>query len=239
MRRPGGGVEWNEATTQLVLELLAQRTPPSCVVPNILSVANILLPNYAAIEKLPGMNFVRRSRGTLAYLTKLIAAKDLAEAPVYIESHSDGTERRQTHLGNNIIRIAADGGYKNVTLDACILSEDETSEMVVDGILKSFQSARLMLEEWLEVTKELYPDRPDLWALIPKAEALTIAKLAKSGWIMTDTCNAARKFRRLFIEAIREVAKEEGLDEKEIAVWEAGELNILYETTYHLINVIT
>ena len=54
-----------------------------------------------------------------------------------------------------------------------------------------------------------------------------------------DTCNAARKFLKLFIKAIREVAKEEGFDEKEIAVWEAGELNIIYETTYHFINVIT
>lgn len=222
-------MEWNEPTTQLVLELLAQRTPPSCIVPNILSVSKVLLPNYDAVVKLPGMNFIRRSRGTLAYLTKLIAAKDLAEAPVYIESHTDGTERRQTHMGNNILRIAVDGGYRNITLDACILSEDETSEMVVDGILQSFQSGRLMLEEWLEVTQVLYPDRPDLWALIPKSEELTIAKLARSGWIMTDTCNAARKFRKLFIEAIHEVAKEEGLDDGEILVYEAGECTyILY-----------
>ena len=143
---------------------------------------------------------------------------------MHLEQHSDGTERRQTHLGNNILRIADNGGigFKNVTLDCCILSEDETSEMVVDSILKSYQSGRLMLEEWLEVTKELYPDRPDLWALIPKAEELTIAKLAKSGWIMTDTCNAARKYRRLFMESIHAVAKEEGLEEDEIRVYEAG-----------------
>ena len=45
----------------------------------------------------------------------------------------------------------------------------------------------------------------------------------------TDTCNAARKFRKLFIEAIHEVAKEEGLDDGEILVYEAGECTyILY-----------
>ena len=41
---------------------------------------------------------------------------------------------------------------------------------------------------------------------------------------MTDTCNAARKFRRLPIEAITEIAKKEGLTSNQINIFEAGQL---------------
>ena len=56
--RPGGGIEWSDTVTQLVLELLAHLTPPSCISSNILSVANVILPNYNVIHQLPGVGFI-------------------------------------------------------------------------------------------------------------------------------------------------------------------------------------
>ena len=45
---------------------------------------------------------------------------------------------------------------------------------------------------------------------------------------MTDTCNAARKFRRLLIEAMNEIEKKEGMPSNQINIFEAGKLyNIL------------
>ena len=54
------------------------------------------------------------------------------------------------------------------------------------------------------------------------AHELTLAKLAKGGWIMTDTCNAARKYRRLLMESIKKIAEEDGMSPDQITVWEAG-----------------
>ena len=45
---------------------------------------------------------------------------------------------------------------------------------------------------------------------------------------MTDTCKAVRKFRRLIVEAINEIAKKEGMTSNQINIFEAGKLyNIL------------
>ena len=67
------------------------------------------------------------------------------------------------------------------------------------------------------------PGRQDLLDRIPLAYQLSIAKLAKSGWIMTDTCNAATKFRKLFIESIKQVAIDRGMPARQIRIYEAGE----------------
>lgn len=223
MSRPKGGLEWSESVTQLVLEMLSHRTPPSCISANILSVCKIILPNHDVVKEVPSVDFIRSCRGTLSYLTKLLASAELGRAPVFLEQHADGTSRRQIEFYNNIIRIAVEGGFKNVTLDSCILTKNGTGEMQRDGILLSFQSGRIMIQRWRDLTAKLYPNRPDLLERIPKAHELTLAKLAHGGCVMTDTCNAARKYRRLLMEAIKQIAEEDGMTVEQIAVWEAGE----------------
>ena len=81
-----------------------------------------------------------------------------------------------------------------------------------------------MLTAWREITKREYPGRQDLLAMIPSPCHLSIAKISKSGWIMTDTCNAARKFRRLPIDAITEISNKEGMASNQINIFEAGKL---------------
>ena len=58
------------------------------------------------------------------------------------------------------------------------------------------------LTRWREVTEREFPDRPDLLALIPIADSIDIAKLGNDGAITTDTCNSARKLRRLLVEYV-------------------------------------
>ena len=235
--RPKGGVEWNEITTQLVLELLSHRTPPSCIPANIVSVAKIILPNYNVITEVPSIEFIRSSRGTLSYFTKLLASYELAKAPVFIGHHTDGTNRRGIEFQNNILRIAKDGGFKNVTLDSCIVTPNATSVMIRDGVLQSFQTGRVILQRWRTLVSELYPGRQDLLDQIPLPKELSLAKLASGGWSLTDTCNPARAFRKLFIASVRQIAEEEGVSLEEIRVWEAGE-KVVYHCmhVYHCVN---
>ena len=84
-----------------------------------------------------------------------------------------------------------------------------------------------MLDAWRDVKKELFPNRPDLLTRIPPLEQLTIAKLPTGSWLMTDTCNAARKLRRLLKEAITKIAKERGMPALEIVIYEAGKMFLL------------
>ena len=103
--------------------------------------------------------------------------------------------RRQISMNNSIVRIASGGGFRTVTLNSAILLVDKTSEMLCQAIMRIFKEGREMLETWHEVTVREYPNRPDLILLLPNANELSVAKLAKGGWLMTDTCNPARKFR--------------------------------------------
>ena len=40
--------------------------------------------------------------------------------------------------------------------------------------------------------------------------------------MMTDTCNAASKYRRLLVESIKQIAEEEGILKERIKLFEAG-----------------
>ena len=68
------------------------------------------------------------------------------------------------------------------------------------------------------------PNWPDLLARIPQANKLTIVKLANSGWVTTDTCNDARKYRRLLVKSINQIAEKEGIMKERRKVFEAGKV---------------
>ena len=76
-----------------------------------------------------------------------------------------------------------------------------------------------MLTAWREITKWEYPGRQDLLDMITSTCQLLIAKIAKGGWIMTYSCNAARNSRRLLIEAIDKIAKKEGMTSNQIKIF--------------------
>ena len=59
---------------------------------------------------------------------------------------------------------------------------------------------------------------------------LKLAWLAEHGWIMTNTCNTAQKFRKLLRKVIEAEAKENGITEDEINVYQA-------DCWHHLHNV--
>ena len=67
----------------------------------------------------------------------------------------------------------------------------------------------------------MYPNRHELLASIPQANELTISKLSDGSWVMTDTCNAASKYRRLLVESIKQIAEEEGILKERIKVFES------------------
>ena len=168
--------------------MLAHRTPPSCVVPNILSAAKILLPNVNIIQEVPSIRFVRSCRSVLLHVTKTLASYHIGKANSFEKFFSDGTSRRQTSIQNVIIRFLSDGGFKTITLSTSIIAEDETTQSLSKSIMQTFKESGELLDAWRDVTIEMYPARVDLVDMIPKGSDLTSSKLAKQGMIMTDTC---------------------------------------------------
>ena len=171
--------------------MLAHRIPPYCFSSNIVNVAKVFLRKSDVINQIPGVQFIHSCQCHISYLTKMLASNKLTRSPKCLGKNSDGTERRQREFQNNISRIAKEGGFKHVTLDSCILSVDETLEIVRCSILWSFQTVRQMLDRWRDLTSIMYPNWPDLLTRIPQAYKLTISMHSNSGCVMTDTNNAA------------------------------------------------
>ena len=67
----------------------------------------------------------------------------------------------------------------------------------------------------------MLPDRKDLLNTLPDPMKLTLARLAKHGWIMTNMCNTVQKFQKLLREVIESEAKENRIAEDESNVYEA------------------
>ena len=64
-------------------------------------------------------------------------------------------------------------------------------------------------------------------AMIPQANELTIDKLSNVGWVMTDTCNTARKYHSLIVETIKQIAEEEGIQKDRMKLFESGKVIII------------
>ena len=96
--------------------------------------------------------------------------------------------------------------------------------MVRDSILWSLQTGRQMLDIWRDLTSRMHLNWPDLLARIPQANGLTIVKIADGGWVMTDNCNAARKYCRLLVESINQISEEKGILKEIIKVSKAGKV---------------
>ncbi len=198
---------WDEWFVQMVLEMLSNRTSPSCIPPVILTVVDSLYddPRVNAVRQLPSIRTVREWRSVLVVVTKTLAAYQLGRADSYEQLFTDGTHRRHTAIQNAIVGILTDGGFKMVTLLSGILAENETAGCLTGSIIRTFKEGGQLLDDWRLVLECLYPSCQDLLDMIPQLQALTLAKLANDDMVSTETCNTARKTRRLLCKAIRTV----------------------------------
>ena len=213
---------WPGWATQLFIELLALRVPPSVIPASIMATTSAFQPNLNLVKNTPCVKLMRDTRGVLSVTTKTLAAYQVARAPIYKQQHSDGTDRRQTKIENCIVRIACDAGYRCITLDSCILPEDGKATTCVTAIKQAYQEGREHLDDWRKVTSDMYPGRQDLLDQLLLSQKLSVKKLAKGGVLMTDNCDTARKFRREFKQHIEEVCTEAGMAKGQIVVYEAA-----------------
>ena len=86
-------------------------------------------------------------------------------------------------------------------ISTSIILEGETSEQQVDAVLSTISVCGKRLQQWVEVLKHSHPSYQ---YYIPDPSSMNIGKLGSSGALMSDTCNGARKTRRLIVEKVHE-----------------------------------
>ena len=124
--------------TQMILEMLAHKTPPSCIPANILTITSLVFLEIKVVEEPPSVSFVRKCRSALVVETKTLGAYLIAKSDHAVEHHSDGTKRLQVAVDNSIVRCTTDIGLRPIMLSSYILSMSETSEMITEAIIRTF-----------------------------------------------------------------------------------------------------
>ena len=151
-------------------------------------------------DEVPSVNFVRGCRVVVQVVGETITAIKLANADSWKQLWTDATTRRQIPFTALIIGILGEEDKLDpVVVSSCIFMEDERSETQADGICEKIKLLKQRLESLRQLVKEKYPEKIDL---LPLADGIDINKLGDGGVIMTDTCNAARKLRRILVDSI-------------------------------------
>lgn len=131
--------------------------------------------------------------------TETLRAMQIANAEEVVSHHSNDTSRRGEGFGNLIVQVCNGPAYSNVALLSCIFADNGTAESRVAAIQRTFREGRELLQHWHDITALIFPCNKRLLSLLPDPSRLTLARLAKHGFLMMDTCDTSRKFRRAFI----------------------------------------
>ncbi len=187
-------MEWGPLVDKLILEMLANRTPPTCIQSNILAVADTILPEKQVVEELPCVKHIRDMRVVLKTVSKLLAAKRFGDAKQIKQVHTDETSKRQTQVTNVVCQVVNDDdSTQAVCMTGDIIGADGTAEEQSRQIAQSFSELGDLLEKWREMTKAMYAEDPELaklLELIPPKDALRLSRML-GVHISTDTCNTA------------------------------------------------
>ena len=192
-----GGQKWSEWVNNMVIKLLTHRTPPESITANIMTVCRLVSTNNNIVGSLSGVDFVHKCQSVLAVEIKTLGGYRIAKAVEVLENHINDTSCRGVSFGNIILKIATEAGYENVALSSSIFADDGTAESGVAAIQGTFSEGCDLLKNWCDITIHMFPDRQDLLDKLPDHMKLKLSRLDKHGWLMTDTCNTAQKFRKL------------------------------------------
>ena len=110
-----GGNEWEPHVDMLILEMLNNRTHPTCIQANIYAVCKVICPNMDIVAELPSVKYIRDMRVVNARITKTLAAYRIAQFPKLKQIHFDGTSRRQREV-LNVVVSAFDEDYTLKTI---------------------------------------------------------------------------------------------------------------------------
>lgn len=197
----GGGLKLEHAHRLAILEQHANGTPASAIGHNIVSVVKKAAPWLNPVQ--PTVREIRQMGFELTTLEEALSARRCASAfKVRLLGFDETTDLHQPVLTSNVqIQDTPDGQVQDLVLKAAYLAtQGATSEAVAHEIEEMcFARLRGLLVSWHAHHQRMFPDLS--WTG-PDVQLCSLHRLAGGGALMSDTCNAARKTKRLLAEFI-------------------------------------
>ena len=139
-------MEWSINSDKLILEWLANHTPPSCIRVNVLSMAMASNTNSEIAKMIPCIKYINNICSALSLLTKLLVCKAIGNSNQVKQLHSDATSHKGTEIMNFILGVLTNNKkLRTICLAGDIIPEDGTSECQSAAIVDQFTKCGRML----------------------------------------------------------------------------------------------
>jgi hypothetical protein len=160
----GGHMEWMVECDKLILELLANRCPPTSIQASILAMELSFFQGHDIVRKLPCLKSIRNMITVLLQTTKFLAAYRLGSNESWKQLHTDETSRRQISMVNVVVGLlGSDGILKSICLSGSIIAKDSTAVNQSHAMISLFTESLQLLADWIKTTAEMFPDQDNLY----------------------------------------------------------------------------
>ena len=171
---------------KMAMHMLAKKTPPGAVVPNIVAVLKYLAPEKLEGAHLPGTNFIRNVRKEMLRVAKVCAAKQAAGLDKFDSVHVDGSGLDQ----HATAAVGVTRGRERVVLDASGTVTSKTAQGEANHVEECFADLKEMLEDWDKEAEKSGVAASERKRNIPAADAFGLHQAAR-GAVHTDNCAQA------------------------------------------------
>ena len=231
----GAHAEWLPHVNKLIIEMLANRTQPSCIQANMFAMSHTLQPEQDIVKELPSLKYIKNLCTVLLYITKALTVYWLAHVKEWKQLHTDEMSRCQVSIVNVVISIlCGDNELKTICMSGSIISKDGTADEQSHTIIGAFNKSGCLLEEWRDMTATMYPDAIELLESIPNGNAMSPTKLI-GGYISHDNCATANKTGNILMENILTLGREKGMSNSDLILFQAHCFNHLRNTWFEAI----
>ena len=189
-------MHWKPNVDKLILAWLANRTPPSCICVNIVSMALAINPNTNVVKEAPCTKCIQQLHSILTILTKCLAGDVGGVSKQLMQTHNNATSHKGTeivHLNTNVLTM--NDQLRTICLVGDILPAEGSAECQSTALVNLFSESGQPLEGWQKETKVMYkhdPSSPALLAEIPKKQSLCVSRMLGAA-LSADNCSTTCK----------------------------------------------
>ncbi len=123
---------------------------------------------------------------------------------------------------------------RTICMSGSIISKDGTADEQSRAIIGAFNDSGRLLDEWRDMTTEMYPGDNQLLALIPDSADMSPTKLI-GGFLSHDNCATTNKTDNNVMDMILKLGEEAGMNDQDLILYQGHCFNHLWNTWFEAI----